>query len=212
LLLTTMVMRRSLFVFCLILMTCHAVAAQKTSDVSRLSTAAPSGSNAFDDAPALAHTSANNAVESKIVSLCAKDEKTIWSCETTGRKIVSICGSRELNKERGYLQYRFGRPGRVELEYPRQRQNTQTAFSYFRYTRPLVTYLGLRFQTGGYDYEVYDNSNEEAGAGSSEAGVSVTLTGNTAAASDHRCRKPVVHHLIELEEVVPNTEMTPGGP
>jgi hypothetical protein len=149
--------------------------------------------------------------QSKIVSLCAQDEKTIWSCETTGRKIVSICGSRELTKERGYVQYRFGRPGRIELEYPRQRQNTQTAFQYFRYTRPLVTYLGLRFQTGGYDYEVYDNFNEEAG-GSSEAGVTVTPKGNAARAVDYRCRKQVVHHLIELEEVVPNTEMTPGGP
>lgn len=149
----------------------------------------------------------------KVTSLCASDEKTIWSCETATRKIVSICGSKQLDKQRGYLQYRFGRPGRVELEYPRARENTQMAFAYFRYTRPLVTYLGLRFKINEYDYEVYDNSNEEEGAGGgSEAGVTVTPAGNTAKTVDYRCRKPVVHHLIELEEVVPNTEMTPGGP
>jgi hypothetical protein len=210
LVLTTMAMRRHFFVFCLVLMTCYTVAAQKMNDGRGVRPAAPSGSIASHGV--LAHNNSLETRQSKIVSLCTQDEKTIWSCETTGRKIVSICGSRELNKERGYLQYRFGRPGRVELEYPRQRQNTQTAFSYFRYTRPLVTYLGLRFQTGGYDYEVYDNSNEEAGAGGSEAGVTVTPTGNTARTVDYRCRKPVVHHLIELEEVVPNTEMTPGGP
>lgn len=147
----------------------------------------------------------------KASSLCAPDEQTIWSCETANRKTVSICGSRQLDKERGYLQYRFGRPGHVELQYPQQREHTQTAFAYFRYTRPLVTYLGLRFKINEYDYEVYDNSNEEE-RGGSEAGVTVTRAGNTAKAVDHRCRKPVVHHLIELEEVVPNTEMTPGGP
>jgi hypothetical protein len=147
----------------------------------------------------------------KVISLCARDEKTIWSCETVNRKIVSICGAKRLDKERGYLQYRFGRPGHVELEYPQARQNTQTAFAYFRYTRPLVTYLGLRFKINEYDYEVYDNSNEEERAGS-EAGVTVTPAGNTAKTVDYRCRKPVVHHLIELEEVVPHTEMTPGGP
>lgn len=209
---TTTVMRRSFSVFCLVLVTCVLVVAQKMSDGRKLKHAAPSVSIAFAGIPALAHSSSTEAGQAKIVSLCIEDEKTIWSCETTGRKIVSICSSRDLTKERGYVKYRFGRPGRVELEYPRHNQNTQTAFSYFRYTRPLVTYLGLRFKAGGYDYEIYDNSNEEAGGGSSEAGVTVTPTGNTAKAVDHRCRKQVVHHLIELEDVVPNTEMTPGGP
>jgi hypothetical protein len=147
----------------------------------------------------------------KASSLCAPDEKTIWSCETAARKIVSLCGSKQLDKEHGYLQYRFGRPGHVELEYPRARENTQTAFAYFRYTRPLVTFLGLRFKINEYDYEVYDNSNEEE-RGGSEAGVTVTPAGNAAKTADYRCRKPVVHHLIELEEVVPNTEMSHGGP
>ena len=152
-----------------------------------------------------------NAEPAKATSLCARDEKTIWSCETTKRKIVSICSSSQLDKQSGYVQYRFGLPGHVELEYPQQRENTQTAFAYFRYTRPLVTYLGLRFKIKEYDYEVYDNSNEEE-RGGSEAGVKVTPAGNTDREVDHRCRKPIVHHLIELEEVVPNTEMTPGGP
>ena len=160
--------------------------------------------------PRFDHSLTASAEPLKVTSLCARDEKIIWSCETATRKIVSICGSRQLDKQRGYLQYRFGRPGRVELEYPQRRENTQTAFAYFRYTRPLVTYLGLRFKINEYDYEIYDNSNEEE-RGGSEAGVTVTPAGNAAKTVDYRCRKPVVHHLIELEEVVPNTEMTPGG-
>jgi hypothetical protein len=201
-------MRQSPLIFCLLLLTCSPVAAQR-SDGPRLRPA-PFGTIASNGA--LAHGLTTVAERAKVASLCTQDEKTIWSCETVGRKTISICGSRELNKERGYVQYRFGRPGHLELEYPRQRQQTQTAFSYFRYTRPLVTFLGLRFKIDEYEYEVYDNSNEEAGTHSSEAGVTVTPAGNTAKAVDYRCRKPVVHHLIELEEVVPNTEMTPGGP
>lgn len=178
------------------------------------SSAFAQSNNARAIAPRLDLSLPASAEPLKVTSLCARDEKTIWSCETAGRKIVSICGSKQLDKQRGYLQYRFGRPGRVELEYPRARQNTQTAFAYFRYTRPLVTFLGLRFKINEYDYEVYDNSNEEegAGGGGNEAGVTVTPAGNTAKMVDYRCRKPVVHHLIDLEEVVPKTEMTPGGP
>ncbi len=170
--------------------------------------------NARTITPRVYRSSPASAEPLKVTSLCARNEKTIWSCETANRKIVSVCGSKQLDKQRGYIQYRFGGPGRVELEYPQQRQNTQTAFAYFRYTRPLVTYLGLRFKINEHAYEVYDNSNEEegAGGGGSEAGVTVTPAGNTAKMVDYRCRKNVVHHLTDLEEIVPNTEMTPGGP
>lgn len=175
------------------------------------SSAFAQGNNARPIAPRLYPSLPASAEPLKVTSLCAGDEKTIWSCETANRKTVSICAAKQLDKQRGYLQYRFGRPDHVELEYPQQRQNTQTAFAYFRYTRPLVTFLGLRFKINQYEYEVYDNSNEEVGTHSSEAGVTTTPAGNTAKTVDYRCRKPVVHHLIELEEVVPNTEMTPGG-
>src|ERR1044071_2779627 len=60
-------------------------------------------------------------------SLCARTEQIIFSCltkrsgsssPTTPAKIVSLCASRDLDKERGYLQYRYGLPGKVELEFP----------------------------------------------------------------------------------------------
>jgi hypothetical protein len=203
-------MRQSPLIFCLLLLACASPVSAQRSDGPVQGRAPFVGRIASNNA--LAHSLSTVVEPLKGASLCAQDEKTIWSCETAGRKTVSICGARSLDKESGYVQYRFGRPGHVELEYPRQRQHTQTAFTYFRYTRPLVTFLGLRFKIDEYEYEVYDNSNEEAGAHSSEAGVTVTPAGNTAKAVDYRCRKPVVHHLIDLEEVVPNTEMTLGGP
>jgi hypothetical protein len=194
-------MSKTILILALLLAACCSVPAQSSH--------ARTGTPSFN--PSLPVHGSINAEPAKATSLCARDEKTIWSCETTKRKIVSICSSGQLDKQSGYVQYRFGLPGHVELEYPQQRQNTQTAFAYFRYTRPLVTYLGLRFKIKEYDYEVYDNSNEEE-RGGSEAGVKVTPSGNTDREVDYRCRKPIVHHLIELEEVVPHTEMTPGGP
>jgi hypothetical protein len=197
-------MSKTILILALLLMTCLSVFAQSSN--VRI------GTPFFNSSlPASPVQRLINAEPVKATSLCAHDEKIIWSCETTKRKIVSICSSGQLDKQSGYLQYRFGLPGHIELEYPQQRENTQTAFAYFRYTRPLVTYLGLRFKIKEYDYEVYDNSNEEERNGS-EAGVKVTPSGNTDREVDYRCRKPIVHHLIELEEVVPRTEMTPGGP
>src|SRR5256885_5815068 len=69
-------------------------------------------------------------------SLCSSSEDVIFNCEIAGRrKVVSLCSSHELDRQQGYLQYRFGRVGAIELEYPREGHNTQTAFKYSCYTR-----------------------------------------------------------------------------
>src|SRR5882762_6235267 len=49
-------------------------------------------------------------------SLCAKDERIIFSCPVKRpAKMVSVCASKDLTSHRGYLQYRFGLPGNIEL-------------------------------------------------------------------------------------------------
>jgi hypothetical protein len=84
-------------------------------------------------------------------TLCHGNERVLFSATVTGsNKLVSICRSSRLDESRGHLQYRFGRPGKIELEFPKSREDTPSQFRYARYTRPLVTYLALRFETGGY--------------------------------------------------------------
>jgi hypothetical protein len=52
-------------------------------------------------------------------TLCAADQKVIFSCPFKGGKTVSICASPDLSASVGSLQYRFGRVGkRPELIYP----------------------------------------------------------------------------------------------
>jgi hypothetical protein len=108
-----------------------------------------------------------------------------------------------LDATRGYVQYRFGRAGRVELEFPQQRENTQSAFTYKRYTRPLVTYLAVRFSAGGYTYKIYDQFNDEERPRRREAYISITPPSSDGARSlDLNCRRPVTGTLMDLEDVV----------
>src|SRR5213592_3963102 len=59
-------------------------------------------------------------------SLCAKDERIIFSCPIKRpAKIVSVCASKDLTSDRGYIQYRFGLPDKVELEFPKERAGSQ---------------------------------------------------------------------------------------
>src|SRR5258708_2469424 len=80
-------------------------------------------------------------------SLCARGEQTIFSCAVKrSAKIVSLCASRQLTRERGYLQYRFGLPGKVELEFPKDHQATQQQFRYSHYFLFQVDLTEIKFQ------------------------------------------------------------------
>jgi len=60
----------------------------------------------------------------KVGSLCYKDETIVFSAALKGNdKLVSICSSKKLDESQGYLQYRFGRPEKVELCFPESRKD-----------------------------------------------------------------------------------------
>ncbi len=91
-------------------------------------------------------------------SLCARTEKIVFSCTLKpAAKIVSLCSSKHLTKTRGYLQYRFGLPGKVELEFPKQRERSQEAFKYSHYFRALVDRNAISFTSDGYEYVVFSD-------------------------------------------------------
>lgn len=136
-------------------------------------------------------------------SLCKQNEQVLWSCETAKeRKLASVCGSKNLDNAHGYVQYRFGRAGAVELEFPGERVNTQSAFKYARYTRPLVTYLRLEFVSGGFTYTIKDDSDEEEKPPARSADITVKPSGSDAKETTLRCRLPVTGSLMKLEDVV----------
>jgi hypothetical protein len=88
-------------------------------------------------------------------TLCLTNEDSIFNCHA-GKKVISVCASKDATADRGYLQYRFGAHGKVELTVPADRSipPAKTAAA------GTLTFSGgggdyLRFKAGNYDYVVY---------------------------------------------------------
>ena len=98
----------------------------------------------------------------KVGSLCGKGEKVVFSCSVKGSsRIVSLCSSIKLTKTEGYLQYRFGLPGKIELEYPKERAGSLKQFEYSHYFRAQVDRTTISFSVNGYSYSIFDNYEGE---------------------------------------------------
>jgi len=124
---------------------------------------------------AVTATSQPNIPQLQAGSLCEKDEKIVFSCPIRKpAKIVSLCSSKELTKERGYLQYRFGLPGKIELEFPKQREQTQTAFKYSHYFRAQFDLTEISFTQDGHQYAIFDDYNGEQKPVRHDQGIKIT--------------------------------------
>jgi hypothetical protein len=140
-------------------------------------------------------------------TLCDRNEQVVFSCAMQkSAKILSICTSRQLNSASGYIQYRFGLPGKIELEFPAERVNSQSAFGYTRYTRPLVTFLTLRFESNGHKYSIHQDSNAEEKPPANSSYVTVTSPDPNTKVIEMTCRQPVQGSLMLLEDIVPRSE------
>lgn len=140
-------------------------------------------------------------------TLCEPNEQIVFSCYMKKTlKILSICTSKKLGAKNGYVQYRFGFPGKVELEFPTERKDTQSAFSYLRYTRPLVTLLTLEFESNGYKYSLRQDSNAEEKPPINSSSLSIVSPDPNAKGIEMTCREPVKGSLMLLEDVVPRGE------
>ncbi len=139
-------------------------------------------------------------------SLCRANEQTIWSCAvTTKNKTASVCASKDLAEDRGYVQYRFGNAAKLELEFPKERKDSQKSFKYSRYTRPLVTMLTLSFENGGFVYKIHDDDNSEEKPSVRFASIDI-INGEGKDVSSVVCKLPVTGSLMKLEDLVPHDE------
>lgn len=135
-------------------------------------------------------------------TLCAKDERVIFSCPVKRpAKIVSVCASKDLSSDRGYLQYRFGLPGKIELEYPKDRKGSQEKFQYTHYFRAQFDLTAINFNIDGYEYSVFDDYNGEEKPVVSSEGVSVTAPGKPKEVS-FVCRTKPITDYTDLQAVL----------
>lgn len=79
----------------------------------------------------------------------------MFSCGA-GKKVISVCASKDIAPDHGYLQYRYGTPGKIEMTVPADKSapaaKTVIAGS--------LMFSGgggdyLRFKAGDYEYIVY---------------------------------------------------------
>src|SRR6266849_714785 len=137
-------------------------------------------------------------------TLCAQDERVIFTCPVKRpAKIVSICASKDLTSDRGYLQYRFGLPGKIELEFPKDRKGTQEKFQYTHYFRAQFDTTSINFTIEGYEYSVFDDYNGEKKPAVSSQGVSVTAPGKPKEVS-FVCRTKPKADYADLQAVFPS--------
>ena len=151
----------------------------------------------------LSFATASNVEQLQPGSLCERGEKIVFSCALTKpAKIVSLCSSKELTKDRGYLRYRFGLPGKIELEYPKDGERPQEAFKYSHYFRSLVDETEISFSLNGYEYAIVDDYNGEVKPVHNSQGIRVTPPNNGKEVTLN-CRGRAKAQYGDLPEVFP---------
>ena len=138
-------------------------------------------------------------------TLCAKDERVIFACLLKQpAKIVSVCAAKDLTSETGYLQYRFGLPGKIELEFPKDRAGTQQKFEYTHYFRARVDLTEINFTVDGVSYSVFDDYQGEEKPEVSEQGVTINWPGTNKKEVRLICRTKPKADYADLQAVLPN--------
>jgi hypothetical protein len=125
-------------------------------------------------------------------SLCAPGEAVQFSCPMGRGRILSVCGQAP-----AALQYRFGKPGQIELRYPADAAQGPQRFLFAQYMRYQVDRIALRFSNEGTDYEVFDERED----GKRSAGVRVTKAGDGRETA-LPCRGPVTSRLGALKPLL----------
>ncbi|WP_349279628.1 hypothetical protein [Polaromonas hydrogenivorans] len=128
-------------------------------------------------------------------SLCSSDEFVYFSCRAAS-KTISLCGSKELGENLGYLQYKYGTPKKADLTFPTQKI---APIGVFVKDFQLWSHGGyessISFTVGEYLYSVYsalqlgstESMNEDrTGAYGPRAGVRVYRRDHLV--RDIRCR------------------------
>jgi len=136
-------------------------------------------------------------------TLCAKTERVIFACALRRpSKIVSVCASKDLTRDTGYLQYRFGSPAKIELEYPKDRTGTQQKFEYTHYFRAQVDLNEINFSVDGVDYSVVDDYNGEEKPAQSLEGLTINWPGTDKKEVRYICRTKPKADYTDLQAVL----------
>ena len=121
-------------------------------------------------------------------SLCdLKKEIISYTCELVNHKMVSVCASRNLAPGTGYITYRYGLPGKIELAYPKEMVDPRDFFFYSNIWAQLGGKTSLTFFNKPYKYTVFADWDAKIdGIKGYRAGVSVSNWDNWNAKNGHK--------------------------
>lgn len=93
----------------------------------------------------------------KSVNLCTAQEQVLFQCMAKN-KAIAVCASHGFSVDSGYVQYRYGTPKKIELQYPAALVPPK---GYFWFSSTPYSGGGearLRFINSGVQYEVFDRT------------------------------------------------------
>ena len=113
-------------------------------------------------------------------SLCKlNDELISFSCPLYNDKIVSVCTSKNLSPNDGYIAYRYGLPGHIEFNYSAPRNSLTHSFHYTYIWSHTGEQASLSFHEDSYKYTVFYHGFDKGTESISRSGVSVSRNGRT---------------------------------
>ena len=141
----------------------------------------------------------------EVNSLCTSNEVVYFSCETD-KGTLSLCGSKKGSKLEG-IQVRFGQGGSLRFSYPASMKNSLNPFKYTRYTRPLVTYLKVSFESNSVKYELYRDSSYEENPKREDWAAGLIKASGSNIDEIAICSNQPIDRLFELEDILENKDV-----
>ena len=120
--------------------------------------------------------------------LCSSQETVYFSCPTPRGRTVALCGT-----PGGTLQYRFGRPGAIELRFPENAAVGRDQMLFAHYSRYQTDRTEIRFENQGVDYALFDYYE----GGKRRSGVRVTTPDSKE--REISCTAPATSRLGKLK-------------
>jgi len=117
------------------------------------------------------------------ITLCQPHEEIYFSCPV-GEKIISMCASGNISPNNGYVQYRYGVPDHIELQFPDKPYPPRRLFKIVDIYAGNLNFIHIGFRLGGYDYVIYQGS---------PSGVYVKKHGNLV--SNHMCGEGIYQQI-----------------
>ena len=129
-------------------------------------------------------------------SVCAADERIIFTCPAAGQKLLSVCASQEYGPDLGFLQYRYGPDaGEPEMTLPAVKTVPAKAAQSGRLMFSGGGGAYLQFRDGGTIYTVYSAIGKWGDAGQTMERAGVTAQKDGRILADIPCQAAAVSEI-----------------